>query len=75
MNLPAVNERVAYVSPYRTGTYDAVITAVNADGTVAIDVFMPVAVGRRRGRDLDEPVVHLRAVSYGARGLARPRGA
>jgi hypothetical protein len=69
--MPSINERVKYVSPYRTGTYDAVVTAVNPDGTVAIDVYMPVAVGRRYAMDL-EPVVRLRGVSYGPEGLARP---
>ncbi len=74
MTAPAVNERVDYVSPYRTGTYDAVVRAVNADGTVALDVYLPgAAVGRRGGAELGEPVVHLRSVSYGPGGSARPR--
>jgi hypothetical protein len=30
-----------YVSPFRTGTYDAVITAEREDGTVDIDVRIP----------------------------------
>lgn len=71
--MPAVNERVRYVSPYRYGEFDATITAVNPDGTVAIAVYIDgLATGRRDGRDLAEPVVTLRSVSYGAHGLARP---
>jgi hypothetical protein len=69
----AINERVAYVSPYRTGTYDAVVTAVNADSTVAVDVYLSgIAIGRRDDRDLDEPVIRLRAVTYGSQGSAQP---
>ena len=69
----AVNERVAYVSPYRAGTYEAVVRALNPDGTVALDVYLPgAAIGRKNGRELDKPAVRLRAVSYGPEGRARP---
>lgn len=73
MSGPAVNERVEYWSPFSGGPYDAVIRKVNEDGTVAIDVYLPgISVGRRNGADLGEPVVHLRSISYGVDGLARP---
>ena len=66
----AVNERVAYVAFHRVGEYEAVVRRVNPDGTVALDVYMPGLATSRRG-DL-EPVIHLRAVSYGPEGRARP---
>jgi hypothetical protein len=70
---PKVNEEVVYVSPFRTGAYDAVVTRVNADGTVALNVFLPGAMTGSRKFDL-EPAVHLRSVSYGPEGRARPIG-
>lgn len=69
---PKINEWVDYHSPYRTGVYAAVIRKINPDGTVAIDVYLPGLAVSRRKMDLD-PVMHLRAVSYGPQGLARPR--
>ena len=69
MSGPSVNERVDYVSPFRTGTYAAIIRKVNADGTVGIDVYLPGL----RGRFDTEPAVHLRSVVYGSEGRARPR--
>lgn len=68
---PAVNEHVDYVSPYRTGTYDAIIRALNPDDTVVIDVYLPgIACSRKL---YEEPAVRLRSVSYGPEGRARPR--
>lgn len=68
-----MNERVRYVSPYRYGEFDATIVKVNDDGTVGVAVFIDgLATGQRYGRDLAEPVVTLRSVSYGPQGLARP---
>lgn len=34
-------DHVHYVSPFRTGTYDAVVTSVRSDETVDIDVKIP----------------------------------
>lgn len=34
-------DRVHYVSPFRTGTFEAVITHVDPSGTVDIDVLIP----------------------------------
>lgn len=67
---PRVNERVDYHSPFRIGIFDAVVIAVNPDGTVALDVYLPGAAGPRFDT---EPAVRLRAVSYGPKGRARPR--
>lgn len=69
--LAAINEVVDYVSPFRTGTYDAIVRARNPDGTVMIDVYLP---GVCHGRKLyEEAAVRLRSVSYGPEGRARPR--
>ena len=71
MTGPKVNEEVLYVSPFRTGIYDAVVCRVNADGTVALKVYLPGAAGRWK---IDqEPAITLRSVSYGPEGRARPR--
>ena len=67
---PRVNEWVDYHSPFRIGVFDAIIRAVNKDGTVVLDVFLPGAAGPRF--DV-EPAIRLRAVSYGPQGRARPR--
>jgi hypothetical protein len=64
-----VGEVVDYVSPFRTGEYEGVVTAVNADGTVALDVYLPGAA-TVRGR---EAALSLRAVSYGPVGRARSK--
>lgn len=71
---PALNELIDYHSPYRIGVFDAVIRAINPDGTVAIDIYLPGAAALER-RLYDEPAVRLRSVSYGPQGLARPRTA
>ena len=70
---PKVNEEVVYHSPYRTGAYPAVIRKVWPSGDVSIDVYLPGAATSRHKMDI-EPAVHLRCVSYGPNGLARPRG-
>jgi len=64
-----VKERVDYHSPYRIGVFEAMITAVNKDGTVALDVYLPGASVARL-----EAAVHLRSVTYGPEGRARPKG-
>ena len=69
---PKVNEQVRYVSPFRTGVYDAVVRKVWPNGDVAIDVFLPGAWTSRNRMDI-EPAVHLRCVSYGPEGRARPK--
>jgi hypothetical protein len=69
---PKVNEEVVYHSPYRTGAYHAVVSRVNADGTVALKVYLPGAKGRWKIDE--EPAITLRSVSYGPQGLARPKG-
>ncbi len=71
MSEPKVNEEVIYHSPYRTGAYHAVISAVNPDGTVALKVYLPGAKGRWRMDE--EPAVTLRSVTYGPEGRARPK--
>jgi hypothetical protein len=70
---PKVNERVTYVSPFRTGEYDAIVRKVWPNGDVVIDVYLPGALTSRHKMDL-EPAVHLRCVSYGPEGRARPIG-
>lgn len=45
--------------------------AVNPDGTVRIDVYLPGASCSRK--HLMEPAITLRSVSYGPGGRARPR--
>jgi hypothetical protein len=69
---PAINEHVDYHSPYRTGVFDAIVRAINPDGTVAVDIYLPGAAAMDR-RIYDEPAVRLRSVSYGPNGRARPR--
>jgi hypothetical protein len=58
---PKAGDHVDYHSPFRIGVFPAVITRVNDDGTVAIDVAI-----------LPHDSVHLRAVSYGPEGRAKP---
>ncbi len=67
---PKINEPVLYVSPFRTGVYDAVVRAVHKDGSVTLDIYLPNAVGRRFEA---EPAIRLRSVSYGPQGRARPK--
>ena len=61
-----IGDAIKYHSPYRTGVYDGTITALNADGTVAINVEIPNV------RDKLGSPVNLRSVTYGLNGLARP---
>lgn len=71
MSEPRVNEWVDYVSPFRTGTYDAIVRGVNPDGTVRLEVFLPgAAVSKYKPM---EPAITLRSVTYGPEGRARPR--
>jgi len=68
MNLiaPKVGDRCIYRSPFRTGDFDAIITRVNEDGTVAVRVHIPGLSVSRRG-DMSDSVA-LRAVSFGPDG-------
>ena len=68
---PHVGERVKYHSPFRTGVFDGVVTAVNPDGTVALNIYLPGACTSRRHQDV-EPSARVRSVSYGPEGRARP---
>lgn len=68
---PKIGEQVDYVSPFRTGTYDGVVAAINRDGTVALNVYLPNA-GTSRRHDLS-PTITLRSVTYGPQARARPR--
>lgn len=71
MSGPKVGERVRYVSPFRTGVFDGVVTKVNEDGTVALNIYLPGLCTSRRHADL-EPSAHVRSASYGPEGRARP---
>ena len=64
-------DQINYVSPFRTGTFDAIVTTANPDGTVDIDVFMPGLTMSRRHEM--EPAVHLRRVEFGEGQRARPK--
>jgi hypothetical protein len=71
MSEPKINEEVWYHSPFRTGVYPARVARVNADGTVALKVYLPGAAGRWKMDE--EPAVTLRSVTYGPEGRARPK--
>ena len=69
--MPTVGEAVEYHSPYRIGIFDAKIVRVNDDGTVAVNIFVN-GLGGANARRPDD-FIHLRSVSYGPEGRARPR--
>lgn len=69
---PRVGEVVDYISPYRTGTFDAVIRNVRHDGTVDIEVYVDGLKGRVI--DVDHiQTMRLRALAYGPGQRVRPR--
>jgi hypothetical protein len=66
--MPSIGDPVKYHSPYSHDVYDARITRINDDGTVALAVQFPNTSGMR-----ENDFINLRSVSYGPDGRAKPR--
>lgn len=60
---PKPGDPVLYVSPFRTGTYPATVTAINVEGLVNIEVSIPGVRGELK----------LRRLKFGPGERVRPR--
>lgn len=63
MTEPKPGDSVLYVSPFRTGSYPATVTAINVEGLVNIEVYIP---------GVKDPL-NLRALKFGPEERVRPR--
>lgn len=60
---PKPGDQVLYVSPFRTGVYLATLTAINVEGLVNIEVYIPGV----------KKALSLRALKFGPEERVRPR--